>query len=414
MLLTCGCSLQAQTYNIYRGSTHAHTSYTRSHGEQFIKKPGGGIAVFEEKPNDTIGAWVDGYKKGTGCPAIILINSNQYPGPCLGLNPDWKKFQGPPSAHFALAKENHFDFYITTDHSQEYVFDSAPDSNNAWNDTKHAAAMATDKNFVALRGYEHSENNGPEGQGHLNIINSDEYINALKPGIDLPYLYNWLKNARSNGEGSVVAVFNHPGPEQYNNWSYRDEQITDIITMLEVINSNDKIHYQGFINALDKGWKVAPVCGNDNHGFTGISQHTSRTFILAINKTKAALLDAMKNRRTYASLENNIQCTYTVNKKIMGSVLTASNNYKFDISISDPDTNDQKDRITQIEIIGDSGKVVKAYVPEPSHTIKWSPTINNSSDKYYFIRIYNEGGGDASSADPAKPVAWLAPVWTGK
>ena len=54
--------------------------------------------------------------------------------------------------------------------------------------------------------------------------------------------------------------------------------MTDIITMLEVINSNNKIHYEAFVNALDKGWKVSPVCGNDNHGFTGITRHTSRTF----------------------------------------------------------------------------------------------------------------------------------------
>ena len=57
---------------------------------------------------------------------------------------------------------------------------------------------------------------------------------------------------------------------------------------------------------LNKGWKVAPVCGNDNHGLTGIKQHSSRTFVLATNKTKVAILDAMKNRRMYASLEQNI------------------------------------------------------------------------------------------------------------
>ena len=39
--------------------------------------------------------------------------------------------------------------------------------------------------------------------------------------------------------------------------------------MLEVINSNNKIHYPAFINALNRGWKVSPVCGNDNHGLTG-------------------------------------------------------------------------------------------------------------------------------------------------
>src|SRR5579884_3725761 len=101
--------------------------------------------------------------------------------------------------------------------------------------------------------------------------------------------------------------------------------------MLEVINSNNKIHYQGFLNALDKGWKVSPVCGNDNHGLTGIGKNTSRTFVLAKSKTKVAILEAMKNRRTYASLDGNLQCRYTVNGAIMGSTLNHPDTLRFDI-----------------------------------------------------------------------------------
>jgi hypothetical protein len=116
------------------------------------------------------------------------------------------------------------------------------------------AAEATDGNFVAIAGYEHSENNGPNGTGHLNVINSSEYLNALAPGIDLPYLYKWLKTVSPNGDGPVVASFNHPGPHGYNDWAWCDSQVADIITLLEVINSNNKIHYAAFVNALDKGW----------------------------------------------------------------------------------------------------------------------------------------------------------------
>ena len=100
------------------------------------------------------------------------------------------------------------------------------------------------------------------------------------------------------------------------------------------------------MNALDKGWKVSPVCGNDNHGLWGITHHTSRTFVLATNKSKAAILDAMKHRRTYASLDKNIQCRYTVNGAVMGSMLDRPTEFKFNIFISDPDTDNPKDKIT--------------------------------------------------------------------
>ena len=204
----------------------------------------------------------------------------------------------------------------------------------------------------------HSENNGPNGTGHLNVINSSEYLNAMTPGVDLPYLYKWLKTVPPNGDGPVVASFNHPGAHGYNNWAWCDPQVADVITLLEVINSNNKVHYEAFVNALDKGWKVSPVCGLDNHGFWGITHHTSRTLVLATAKTKAAILDAMKHRRTYASLDGNIQCRYTVNGAIMGSTLNRPDVFQFNISISDPDTNKPKDKITKLDIVKDGGAVV--------------------------------------------------------
>ena len=208
------------------------------------------------------------------------------------LKPDWKKYQGPPAAHYALAKSKGYDFYVTTDHSQEVPFQPPSRTNATWVAAQREAAEATDGDFVAIAGYEHSENNGPNGTGHLNVINSSEYLNALAPGVDLPCLYKWLKTVPPNGEGPVVASFNHPGARGYNNWAYCDPQVADILTLLEVINSNNKIHYEAFVNALDKGWKVSPVCGNDNHGFWAIAHHTSRTFVLATARTKAAILDA--------------------------------------------------------------------------------------------------------------------------
>jgi hypothetical protein len=382
-------------YHIYAGNTHSHTSNTWSHGDQFIQ------AKTESSEKNMPGI-------------SVSPEGVQSPGKSRTLKPDWQKYQGPPSAHFALAKAQGYDFYITTDHSQEAAFQPVSPSNAAWMAAKRDAANATDADFVAIAGYEHSENNGPKGTGHLNVINSSEYLNALAPGIDLPYLYRWLATVPPNGDGPVVASFNHPGPRGYGNWAFRDPQVTDIITLLEVINSNKKLHYEAFVNALDKGWKVSPVCGNDNHGFWGISHHTSRTFVLATARTKAAILDAMKNRRTYASLDGNIQCRYTVNGAIMGSTLNHPDVFEFAISINDPDTNQPKDKITKIDIVKDGGAVVQEFKPTPAYSVTWSPTIHDATNRFFFVRVWNAGGGDAAGGNPAHPVAWLAPVWTGR
>ncbi len=415
-LLSWGQADSLAQYHIYAGSTHAHTANTWSHGEQFSKNDCAGIAVYAPIPGASAGfQWSDGYVKSkNGCAGIFVINGFQYPSPSAIVKPDWETFQGPPSKHFEMAKEAGYDFYITTDHSQEAEFQPAGPENPAWLAAKRQAAQASTAKFVAIAGYEHSENDGPGGTGHLNVMNSSGMLNALAPGIDLPYFYKWLVMAAPNGEGPVVASFNHPGKDQYNNWADRDQKVTDIITMLEVINSNNKIHYDAFVNALAHGWKVSPVCGNDNHGLSGITRHTSRTFVLAKSASKRDILEAMKERRTYASLDGNLQCRYSVNGVVMGSTLDRPTVLQFKILVSDPDTANPKDKITKIDIVKDGGVVVETYTPTPGHSVEWSPTVNDSTSKAFWVRVWNAGGGDAPDADPAKPVAWLAPVWTGR
>ncbi|MDX9882949.1 MAG: CehA/McbA family metallohydrolase [Prolixibacteraceae bacterium] len=377
-------------YHIYSGNTHSHTIFTYSHGAQWDHVPGATKFMMV----DSLGV-------------SRVLNST--------LKENWQEHQGPPSAHYELAKASGYDFYAVTDHSQEADFHPTSPNSVAWVEIKRAAEAATDHQFVALRGFEYSENNGPGGNGHINVYNTSVYLNALEKGNDLPSFYQWLATVPADGNGPVVACFNHPGAEQYNNWDYRTPEATEIITLLEMINSNNRVHYPAFIRALEKGWKVAPVCGNDNHWIGAIAKHTSRTFVLATEKTKAAILDAMKNRRTYASLDNNIQCRYTVNGKMMGATLNGEKTFQFNISVSDPDTGRPENKITKIEIVKDNGETALTYeVPDPAHNVRWEPTIADAANKYFFVRIWNAGGGDAPRADPNRPVAWLAPVWTGR
>ena len=330
------------TYQVYRGNTHSHTLYTSSHGD----------------PNN-----------------------------------------GYPEEHHARAKAAGYDFYVTTDHSQEVAFNPTSATNPAWVATKQQANDATTAAYVGLWGYEHSENNGPDGTGHINVINSTGYLDALEAGVGLQELYAWLKT-----QPGAVATFNHPRPDSYNGFAYRDAEITNIITMLEVINSNDNLHYDDWLVALQKGWKVSPVCGNDNHGFWGITNHTSRTFVVATARTKAAILDAMRNRRTYAALDGNIRIQYTVNGAIMGSTLSSPSTFNFAITASDPDAGE---RITKIEILKDNGVVVLTHTPaSPQASVTWNPTLNDTTSKYFFLRVFNESRAGAT--------AWVAPTWTGR
>ncbi len=174
------------------------------------------------------------------------MNGSQYPSP--GMVPETRTGRNPRGAvdHFTLAaKAAGYDFYAATDHSQEAAHFSAPSAaeRSVVCNQKSRRLHATNDKFVGLAGFEkYSENDGPGGTGHISVINSEGMLNALATEIDLPYFYKWLKTAKPNGDGPIVVSFNHPDPDQYNNWDYRDSAITDIITLLEVINSNNKIH----------------------------------------------------------------------------------------------------------------------------------------------------------------------------
>jgi hypothetical protein len=125
---------------------------------------------------------------------------------------------------------------------------------------------------------------------------------------------------------------------------------------------------------------------------------------LAADKTKASILDAMKHRRTYASLDRDIQCRYAVNGTIMGSTLNCPKTFRFSIVVQDPDTSNPNDKITKIDIVKDGGAIVQTYTPTPAYSVRWKPTITDSTSKFFFVRVWDAGGGDDPKLIP--PIRW--------
>ncbi|HEA20944.1 hypothetical protein LCGC14_1449390 [marine sediment metagenome] len=377
---------------VYSGNTHAHSIFTYSHGNHLQKK--------------------EGFVKGD---KILVIDSLYLSRPVnTYLKKDWEMFQGLPEKHYSEAKETGFDFYTVTDHSQEEAFYPTYENNTAWIIAQKQAEIASDENFTAFMGVEHSENDSDNGKGHFNVIGPSTYINAIRPGIDIPYFYNWLKQNPNNEKtgNPVVVTFNHPAEDQYNNWEYRDDEITEIITLLEVINKT-KSHYPGFLAALEKGWKVSPVAGMDNHDYTSIKEIDSRTFVLAESNTPKDILEAMRKRRTYATFDKNLECRYAVNDSIMGATIPKAKKYEVDIFIKDPDSTDASDRISKIDIVTSGNKVLKTFQAKGSkHEVHWNVSLlQDEVEKFLFVRVWGIPSETASSSEPAEPIAWLAPVW---
>lgn len=295
--------------------------------------------------------------------------------------------------HFRLARENGYDFYCVTDHSQYESY-----TPEAWERIREAADAATDATFVAIRGYEHSENDGPGAKGHQNVYGSPTFLNALAEGIDLAYFHAWL--ARPEQAGAIVSM-NHPSPGQYDTFACYDERARSHVSLIELINGADDYH-DSFPVALDRGWKVSPVAGCDNHATRPIASWQPRTGIAAKELTRESLFEAMAARRTYATYDKNLKLLYYVNNRVMGSeISTSADRLTFEVEVSDPDTGDASNRIVRIEIVGKGNRVV-ASETFSAHRVDWKVRVPRGQP-YYYLKVYN------ASSD--KPVAYAAPVW---
>lgn len=344
-------------YNCYFGATHAHTDASASHGD---------------------------------------------------LNAGPKYFeQNTPDLHFQEAINNGFDFYFITDHSQ-YTQTFTPEK---WENMLVQADLFTvDGQFVAVRGFEFSENDQPNG--HMNIWNTEDYISAADPGVDFPYMHQWLREQRTRS--NAYASFNHPGTSDFNDFGYLSEETQEIIRTIEVINavnpkdSNGMIigttHYQGFLKALEKGWKVSPIAGFDGHLVEAIHKLTYRCGLVAEELTRDALMEAIGARRTYATFDKNLEIQYMVNDVWMGSEIPNNpGRFEFNICVSDPDTGDENDKITRIEIMKDNGELV-TWQKFDAHSVQWTPVIEDTESDYFFLRVWTKGKTDG-------PTAYVAPVW---
>jgi len=315
-------------------------------------------------------------------------------------------WEGTPWDAFAAAKAAGADFMATTDHE----FYLSPEE---WADTLLAADSYTSKTFVAMAGYEY----WMTGSGEVNVYNTPNFppeindpANHGNPGThasrwgSLPTFYDWLA-----GQSGAIGQWNHPTyvTRNFIDYAYLTEKHDKAMGIIEVYNW--KYTEPSYIMALDKGWHVMPSANSDTHSPDWISGSEVRTVLLAPSLTPENLYAAMSAGRGYATLDKNLQISYTLNGLVMGSVLaTVTDTSVASIHIEDPDGT-PSDAITLVEIVSDGGIVV-ASIPTSGNVVDLNVQLNSDSAHYYYLRVTT-----ASNLDGVPGVtAWTAPVWTGR
>jgi hypothetical protein len=291
---------------------------------------------------------------------------------------------GTPEGAFAQAKSGKADYLAVTDHSWY--------GDVEWKRISEAALNFTTATFCGIRGFEMTA-----GWGHMNVFNTQWYVGELS----IKAFYDTLVK-----HPEAIAQWNHPDyyMEPGSPFFYYSPACDSIINLLEIYNGKRGVLFEDeYRFALDKGWHVSPTANSDNHSATWITGYDFRTAILASSLQRDSLLDALRKHRTYATMNRNLKIIYTINNKIMGSVLHDSSSLLMKVSISDPDTNNNSERIARVIVYCNFGRVVTEKTFS-AYNVKWEQELNQpqlDQGSYYYVKVFN-GDGD---------FAITAPVW---
>ena len=304
------------------------------------------------------------------------------------------------------------DFLAVTDHSNSFDNEANASIGNGsmseeWKELGGLAKEYTTDDFVGLYGYEMTWSNG---LGHMNTFNTPGFQSRTQKEFSTysTALQNYYAALKTQPDS--INQFNHPGTTfgDFSDFAYYDEEIDDLITIVEVGNGEGAIgssgyfpSYEYYTRALDKGWHVAPTNNQDNHKGLWGDANTGRSVVLADSLNETDIYDAMRNYRVYATEDNDLSIMYTLDGNMMGSQLARSDVGEIvDIEVTLNDPTD--DVIGKVEVIVNGGlSVASKQVDGNSDTVKFSLPANYS---YYYIKVTQND----------RDIAVTAPVWVGE
>lgn len=147
---------------------------------------------------------------------------------------------------------------------------------------------------------------------------------------------------------------------------------------------------KGFINlALQKGYKLAFQASSDHW-----STHISFFVILAENRDRKSLLDAVLKRRCYGATDN-IVVDFRCGDRLMGEETTSDGAPSFRTTVIGTG------KLAKVEILRDSEVVANLPASGTECKSDWTDPQPRSGTHYYYLRVQQADG----------ELAWGSPIW---
>jgi len=302
---------------------------------------------------------------------------------------------------YALDAVQH-DFLAVTDHTRDV------DAFSWWRTQKAADWYHVPGVYVPIYGYERS--NMTHGGGHRNVFfltrgaevsKSDHWYagrNLKRPDSNPDTtLYPWL---RERGDSFTAAhTPEYDRKAGLGTWTYNDPQVEPVAEIFQALREsyerpNSRVKEEMSLwFALRKGHRLGFIASSDH-----ISTHMSYACVWAADKSREAIFEAIRSRRTYAATDR-IGLDVRIGEALMGEE-TRVGGETVTISIKAVGTAP----ITDIEIIR-SGEVLETLRPGTEEIeLKYTDKTPLPGKSYYYVRLLQDNGA----------IAWASPIWVSR
>ncbi|MCZ7568643.1 MAG: lamin tail domain-containing protein [Ardenticatenaceae bacterium] len=284
---------------------------------------------------------------------------------------------GPPAYAYAVARANGQHFLALSDHSN--WFDQAE-----W-EALGAAADAADApgEFVALRAFEWSSRDN----GHVNVFASDDFISRDEPdGDSLADLYAFLA-----ARPAALGEFNHPFPGDFDGLRFEPAR-RDQMALIEVGNGRPAFfrrYAEAYWQALFTGWRVGAAANLDTETPDWGADGALRTGILAPTLERAALLEAIRARRTFGTEDQNLALALRAGAVWMGSEV-APGPLSLTVLAADADAEE-----ATLELWREGAAVVSTTLPLGATPESWTLALDARPGEVLVARAVQADGDQA-------------------
>jgi hypothetical protein len=351
------------------------------------------------------------------------------PARCHGAQGPRTGTFGPEDA-YRFAQQHGLQFLLASEHNHMYDGSERSDPNADPLAARQLYRLgiasaeqytAQHPGFVAMYGMEWGV---ISGGGHLNILNSpallgwersasgEPFADVVTPKNDYGALYTLMK------EQGWLGQFNHPGARQFpidGQALAFTEDGGAVMALCEVMNSNafskhldegeprHSFYEEACNKLLEAGYRLAFSSDQDNHCANWGASYSNRTGLLlpaGTTPTLDALLDAIRARRVFATMDKQAAVALTANGNMMGARMDNSGPLTLQVHYASTAGRG----IAALEIMeGIPGRngIVKPLPGVSAMQHRFTP---QPGTHFYYARLTQDDGKQL----------WSAPVWVNQ